>query len=211
VRSTGRATHVSIAPEAIKFLPRVSAEDQIALDRFRREARAASALNHPRICTVYDVGEHQGRPFFVMEFLEGQSIRDRIGDQPAPIPELVDVALQICDALQAAHATGIVHRDIKPANIFVTAGGQVKILDFGLAKFGAESSASRAPIGEADETVTGVTLTRPGSVLGTLAYLSPEQARGEKWTFAPISIPLAWCSIKWQRANRHFRARHPEN
>lgn len=165
---------------AIKFLPQILAEDRIALDRFQREARAASALNHPRICTVYDVGDHHRRPFFVMEFLEGQSLRDRMGDKPAPIPELVDFALQICDALQAAHATGIVHRDVKPANIFVTTGGQIKILDFGLAKFGAERHAAPAPIAQAAETVTGTTLTRPGSVMGTLKYLSPEQARGEE-------------------------------
>jgi formylglycine-generating enzyme required for sulfatase activity/tRNA A-37 threonylcarbamoyl transferase component Bud32 len=165
---------------AIKFLSQVSAGDRIALDRFQREARAASALSHPRICTVYDVGDHLGRPFIVMEFLEGQSLRDRLADKPVPISELLDFALQSCDALQAAHATGIVHRDIKPANIFVTAGGQVKVLDFGLAKFGAESNAASVPIGQTDETVTGVSLTRPGSVMGTVAYLSPEQARGEE-------------------------------
>jgi eukaryotic-like serine/threonine-protein kinase len=164
---------------AIKFLPQALAEDRIALDRFQREARAASALNHPRICTIYDVGDYQGRPFFVMELLEGQSLRDRIGERPMPIPELVDFALQICDALQAAHTTGIVHRDIKPANIFVTTGGQIKILDFGLAKFGAERSVTPAPIAESAETATVMTLTRPGGVMGTVAYLSPEQARGE--------------------------------
>jgi serine/threonine protein kinase/tetratricopeptide (TPR) repeat protein len=167
---------------AIKFLPRAFATDTAALERFQREARAASALNHPRICTIHDLGEHQGRPFFVMEFLEGQSLRDRIAGDPVPVPELLDLAVQICDALQAAHAKGIVHRDIKPANIFVTAGGQIKILDFGLAKLATERhlATAIAVIADLDQTVTGITLTRPGSVMGTLAYLSPEQARGDE-------------------------------
>ena len=166
---------------AIKFLPRSMAADPVALRRFEREARAASALNHPRICTVHDVGDYQGRPFFVMELLEGQSLRDRIAGKPLPISVALDFAMQICDALQAAHAKGIVHRDIKPANIFVTSTGQIKILDFGLAKFGLEPyPSSRAATNEMDETVTAVSITKPGSVTGTVAYLSPEQARGEE-------------------------------
>ncbi|HLJ17295.1 MAG TPA: protein kinase [Bryobacteraceae bacterium] len=166
---------------AIKFLPRSFAADPAALERFQREARAASALNHPRICTIHDLGEFQGRPFFVMEFLEGQSLRDHIAGKPLPIPELLNLAVQICDALQAAHARGIVHRDIKPANILITSGGQIKILDFGLAKFGAEPrSASAGATTATEPDWTGITLTRPGSVMGTLAYLSPEQARGEE-------------------------------
>ncbi len=165
---------------AIKFLPQAFAEDRGALDRFQREARAASALNHPRICIVHDLGEHQRQPYFVMEFLEGQSLRDRIAGQPVPVAELLDLAVQIADALQAAHAKAIVHRDIKPANIFITASGQVKILDFGLAKLGTEPHHAAAESPETDRTVTGITLTRPGSVMGTLAYLSPEQARGEE-------------------------------
>ena len=167
-------------PVAIKFLPEAFAEDRGALDRFQLEARAASALNHPRICTVHDLGEHQGRPYFVMEFLEGQSLRDRIAGQPVPVAELLDLAVQIADALQAAHAKAIVHRDIKPANIFITANGQVKVLDFGLAKLGAEPHRAAAKLPESDRTVTGITLTRPGSLMGTLAYLSPEQARGKE-------------------------------
>ena len=167
-------------PVAIKFLPQAFAEDHGALDRFQREARAASALNHPRICTVHDLGEHHRRPYFVMEFLEGQSLRDRIAGQPVPVAELLDLAVQIADALEAAHAKAIVHRDIKPANIFITTSGQVKILDFGLAKFGTEPHRAAAKLPETDRTVTGITLTRPGSVMGTLAYLSPEQARGEE-------------------------------
>jgi eukaryotic-like serine/threonine-protein kinase len=173
---------------AIKFLPRAFAQDPAALDRFQREARAASALNHPRICTIHDLGDYQGRPFIVMEFLEGQSLRDRIDGKPVPIPELVHLAVQICDALEAAHAKGIVHRDIKPANIFVLGEesghpGQIKILDFGLAKLGAEPhSADCATPGPADpgEAAAGTMLTRPGRLTGTLAYLSPEQARGEE-------------------------------
>jgi non-specific serine/threonine protein kinase len=165
---------------AIKFLPHAFAADPAALERFQREARAASALNHPRICTIHDLGEHQGRPYFVMECLEGRSLRERIGGKPLPIPELLDLAVQICDALQAAHSKGIVHRDIKSANIFVTAGGQIKILDFGLAKYGAEPRTPGAHSTRGDLEWAGVTLTRPGSVMGTLAYLSPEQARGEE-------------------------------
>jgi len=172
---------------AIKFLPRAFAQDPAALERFQREARASSALNHPRICTVHDVGDYQGRPFFVMEFLEGQSLRDRIAGEPEPIPELAHFAVQICDALKAAHAKGIVHRDIKPANIFVLGEesghpGQIKILDFGLAKLGTEPhrASGAAPQADPDAAATGTMLTRPGSLMGTLAYLSPEQARGEE-------------------------------
>ena len=170
---------------AIKFLPRTLAADPAALERFQREARAASSLNHPRICTVHDVGEFQGRPFLVMEFLEGQSLRDRIAAEPLPIAELMALAAQICDALKAAHAKGIVHRDIKPGNIFITVGGEIKILDFGLAKRSGEARAvTKATVSAAEEqtaaTGTGITVTRPGSITGTLAYLSPEQARGEE-------------------------------
>ena len=170
---------------AIKFLPRALAADPTAVERFQREVRAASSLNHPRICTVHDVGEFQGRPFLVMEFLEGQSLRDRIAGEPLPIAELMDLAVQICDALKAAHAKEIVHRDIKPGNIFITAGGQIKILDFGLAKRSGEARAlAEATVSAPDEqtaaTATRITITRPGSIAGTLAYLSPEQARSEE-------------------------------
>lgn len=167
---------------AIKFLPAAFATDPVSLERFQREARAASALNHPRICTIYDVGDHEGRPFFVMEFLEGKSLKDRIAGKALPVSELLDLATQICDALQAAHAKGIVHRDIKPGNVFITTSGQVKVLDFGLAKRAGEEHQTATGMDNGEITVTSneVTLTRPGSVIGTVAYLSPEQARGEE-------------------------------
>jgi serine/threonine protein kinase len=167
---------------AIKFLPHAFAGAPDALERFQREVRAASALNHPQICTVHDLGEHQGRPFYVMEFLDGQSLRDRIADKPMAIPAIVDLGMQICDALQAAHAKGIIHRDIKPANIFATAGGQIKILDFGIAKLVTKPHSPPAATtrGQTTATITAIAATRPGRLMGTLAYLSPEQARGEE-------------------------------
>jgi TolB-like protein/Flp pilus assembly protein TadD/predicted Ser/Thr protein kinase len=165
---------------AIKFLPRVMTDDPAARDRFEREARAASALNHSNICTVHDVGEFQGRPFIVMELLEGQSLKDRIARRPVSLAEFSAVTRQVCAALEAAHAKGIVHRDVKPANIFVTQGGQVKILDFGLAKRGVESvSVSSATLRPAGTTRTP-SLTATGTIMGTLAYMSPEQAVAEE-------------------------------
>jgi len=164
---------------AIKFLPRAAAADPAAFERFQREARAASALNHPRICTIHDLGEHDGRPFIVMEYLDGESLRDRIAGAPLPVEELIDVAVQICDALQAAHAKGIVHRDIKPANIFMTTLGQIKILDFGLAKLVAEPAPASIPSAPLDQTATASTIMRRSGLTGTPAYMSPEQARGE--------------------------------
>ena len=165
---------------AIKFLPRAMTGDPAAQERFGREARAASALNHPNICTVHDVGEFQGCPFLVMELLEGQSLKDRIAGKPVPPAEFSSVSRQVCAALEAAHAKGIVHRDVKPANIFVTQGGQVKILDFGLAKRGMESLSVSSSTLRPDASTRTLSLTAAGAIVGTLAYISPEQAVGEE-------------------------------
>ena len=172
----------NVAP---KFLPEDTSHDQQAIERFRREARAASSLNHPSICTIYDIGEFEGRPFIAMELLEGQTLKHRILKKPFALPELLDIAIQITEGLEAAHAKGIVHRDIKPANVFLVDRGPAKILDFGLAKLTAYREPATSAVSESSiptqmHFLDDELQTRPGSSMGTVAYMSPEQVRGEE-------------------------------
>jgi serine/threonine protein kinase len=191
---------------ALKFLPDDLAKDALALERFRREARAASALNHPNICTVYEIGNNEGRSFLVMEYLEGKTLKQELSETALTLAHLLDISIQIAEGLQAAHLKGIVHRDIKPMNLFVTTTGHVKILDFGLAKLTPFLRNFEGQKKESESTVMlEAELTSPGTALGTVR-LNKREAKSS--IRGRIYSHLEWCCTKWPRGSNPSVARH---
>ncbi|MBI3048776.1 MAG: serine/threonine protein kinase [Acidobacteria bacterium] len=189
---------------ALKLLPDAISRDPAAVERFLREARAAAALNHPNICTIYDIGQEGDRHYLTMELLEGQTLRERLAARPFELPALLDLGAALAEALDAAHKAGIVHRDIKPANIFLTTRGQPKILDFGLAKMRSAAAPAYSAMPTVD--IAPAHLTSPGTALGTVAYMSPEQARGEDVDARTTCSRLASCCTRCRPGCPRFPA-----